>query len=129
MHKVTFTVVVICVMFFILTTPLTLFYVIVFALGEFISPGPRTAVGETFILIFGLSNHAINFFLYVWTSESFRSELMAMLRRKPSDRSLAYSKSGKSGRTKTTSASNSSSKDKGSTSAGATDDDSKDNRV
>lgn len=82
-RKVTITVVVICSAYILLTTPLALFYIILFAAGEFINPGPELALGEVLILIFGLLNHAINFFLYVVTSARFRIELAAMLGCKP----------------------------------------------
>jgi growth hormone secretagogue receptor len=79
-RKVTITVVVICLAYILLTTPLALFYVILFLAGEFINPGPELALGECLILILGLSNHAINLFLYVLTSSRFRSEMWTMLR-------------------------------------------------
>ena len=65
----------VCVTFFLLTVPLTLYYVLAFNLGEYVYQGPEMALIETFILILGLSNHAINFFLYVVTSEKFCTEL------------------------------------------------------
>ena len=77
-RRVTITVVTICVAFLLLTTPLALFYVILFLAGEFINPGPEMALGEVIILILGLSNHAVNFFLYILTSARFRTELRAL---------------------------------------------------
>ena len=78
-HKVAITVVAVCVTFFFLTVPLTLYYVLAFNLGQFVYTGPEMALVETFILIIGLSNHAINFFLYVITSNKFRRELGNLL--------------------------------------------------
>ena len=74
-YRVAITVVAVCVTFFFLTVPLTLYYVLAFNLGQYVYQGPEMALIETFILIIGLSNHAINFFLYVITSEKFRREL------------------------------------------------------
>ncbi|ELT93604.1 hypothetical protein CAPTEDRAFT_211298 [Capitella teleta] len=77
-RKVTTTVVLVCTAYILLTLPLALFYIIMFLAGEFLNPGPQLALGEVLILIFGLSNHAVNFFLIVLTSARFRRELSDM---------------------------------------------------
>ena len=78
-RRVTNTVVVICVMFFVLTTPLTIYFVLLFNAGDFVNPGPIHSVVESLLILLALANHAVNFLLYVWTSVSFRMELHAML--------------------------------------------------
>ena len=79
--RITVSVVVICVSYILLTVPLTLFYAILFSLSQFIQRQPAMELARTIILILGLSNHAINFFLYVITSAKIRHEIMAMLGR------------------------------------------------
>jgi hypothetical protein len=93
-YKVAITVVSVCVTFFFLTVPLTLYYVLAFNLGQFVYQGPEMALIETFILIIGLSNHAINFFLYVITSEKFRRELVRLLPCCPGGKAASGSKKG-----------------------------------
>ncbi len=78
--KITIMVVMICLVFLVLTVPISLWYIILFAAGEFIEQGPKTTFIEVIILIFGLLNHGINFFLYILSSESFRKEFVAMMR-------------------------------------------------
>ena len=79
MRKVTITVVTICVSYICLTFPLTFFYVILFATNQFVSQSPAMSLGRTIVLLLALSNHAINFFLYVLTSANFRNEVKGML--------------------------------------------------
>ncbi|ELU14421.1 hypothetical protein CAPTEDRAFT_207119 [Capitella teleta] len=74
-RRITITIVVICVAFILLTLPLALFYIFQFAMGEFFDQRPTTALAETIVLILGLSNHAVNFFLYVMSSAGFRAEV------------------------------------------------------
>ena len=40
----------ICVVFLLLTMPLTFFYVILYAAGEFIYMGPKMALSKAFVL-------------------------------------------------------------------------------
>ena len=68
-----------CVAFICLTVPLTLFYVIIYSSDQFVTQSPGMALARTLVLILGLTNHAINFFLYVLISANFRTELMMML--------------------------------------------------
>ncbi len=77
--KITLMVVVVCLVFLLLTVPVTAWYLIIFAAGQFIDQGPKTTFIEVIILIFALSNHVVNFFLYVLASESFRKEFIAMI--------------------------------------------------
>ena len=77
-RRVTVSVVTICVTFVCLTVPLTLFYVIIYSSDQFVTQSPSMALGRTLVLIIGLSNYAINFYLYVLTSDNFRRELRAL---------------------------------------------------
>ena len=71
----TIMIVLICILFLILTVPLTVFYIILFAAGGHVYQGPEMELVQTIILILALTNHAINFFLYVVSSPAFRKEL------------------------------------------------------
>ena len=77
-NKITVMVIVICILFMVLTTPLTSFYVIVLNAGVFVYMGPELELYKGVILILALSNHAINFLLYAVTSSNFREELRTM---------------------------------------------------
>ena len=69
-------VIVICILFILLTTPMISFYVIVYDLGMFtyIATGGLFSLIRAPLLILALSNHAINFVLYAVTSSNFRQE-------------------------------------------------------
>ena len=77
--RITITVVLICFFYIILTLPITSFYVIVFGAGILNSMGPEFAVIKSTILMFGLLNNGINFFLYTVSSQRYRTELKALL--------------------------------------------------
>ena len=77
-NKITVMVVIICILFIVLTTPLTAFYVIVYNAGLFVYMGPELQLYRGVIFILALSNHAINFLLYAVTSSKFREELRSM---------------------------------------------------
>lgn len=81
--RVTISVVTIVIAFLILSVPLTAFYIIVFATGEFLDPTPTTELVEAIVLALGLSNHSVNFFLYVMTSANFRLQLKLLFGFKP----------------------------------------------
>ena len=67
------------VMFFILTTPITIYFILLFNVGDFVNPGPVHSVVQAILILLALINHAINFLLYVMTSVYFRAELRAMV--------------------------------------------------
>ena len=77
-NKITVMVIVICILFMVLTTPLTAFYVIVYNAGVFAYMGPELELYKGVVPILALSNHAINFLLYAVTSSNFREELRSM---------------------------------------------------
>jgi hypothetical protein len=87
--RVTISVITVVVAFLVLSVPLTSFYIIVFATNEFINPAPITALVEGIVLLFGLSNHSVNFFLYIMTSASFRGHLKALFGIKPKARTTS----------------------------------------
>ena len=74
-RRVSITVLVVCLTFLLLTVPVTTFYIVLFATGKYLTYTDITALVRAIILVFGLCNHAINFFLYVLTSADFRQEL------------------------------------------------------
>ena len=74
-HKITIMVIVICVLFIILTTPVTAFYIVIFRAGQFVYQQDKVPLYETIVQVLGLSNHAVNFLLYTVTSSKFRQEL------------------------------------------------------
>ena len=80
--RITVMVITICVLFLVLTVPLTIFYIILFTAGGHIYQGPVMVLVESLIIILALTNHAINFFLYVASSATFRKELMQLCGRK-----------------------------------------------
>ena len=94
-NRITVMVVVICILFIVLTTPLTIFFVIVFDLGMFVYIGREFALYRAIIVLLALSNHAINFLLYAITSSNFRDELKSMCTGKKGKRSASQSSSTK----------------------------------
>ena len=81
--KVTRTVCAICLSYLLLTTPVAMYYTIQFYAGEFVYQGPEMRLAEVFIDQIGLSHYATNFFLYIVTSDSFRSEFIVMVTCRP----------------------------------------------
>ena len=79
-NKITVMVVVICILFVVLTTPLTAFYIIVLNAGMLVYMGSEVELYEAVILILALSNHAVNFLLYAVSSSKFREEFKHMRR-------------------------------------------------
>ena len=73
--KITVMVIVICILFMVLTTPLTAVFIIVYNGGLYVYMGPEIELYNYIILLLALSNHAINFLLYSITSSNFRNEL------------------------------------------------------
>ena len=74
-RRITIMIVFICVLFIVLTIPVTIYYVILFAAGGHVYQGPEMQLAETIIILLALFNHTINFFLYVVSLQKFRKEL------------------------------------------------------
>ena len=67
------------VMFFLLTTPVTIYFILLFNAADFVNPRPVPSVAQVILTLLALINHAIDFLLYVMTSVYFRAELCAMV--------------------------------------------------
>ena len=76
------TAVAICVSYLLFTTPLSIFYTLSFTQGLFNYESPEFALADSLIGLIGISNYAVNFYLYAVTSETFRNELWMLLCRK-----------------------------------------------
>ena len=74
-HKITIMVIVISILFIVLTTPVTAYYVVIHRAGQFVYQQGKIPLYETIVQVLGLSNHAVNFLLYSTTSLKFRQEL------------------------------------------------------
>ena len=79
-RKITIMVLTVSFVFLLLTAPVAFWYIIVFAAEEFTVQGPKAVFIETVIIMFGLCNYAVNFFLYILSSRSFRQEFMTMIK-------------------------------------------------
>ena len=75
-YKVTIMVITICVLFIVLTAPVTAFYV--YLAGQFRVQSDRLALYMTLVHIVGMLNFTLNFLLYSLTSSNFRAELKSM---------------------------------------------------
>ena len=97
-RRLTITVLVISSAYLVLTVPLSAYYTIQYADQQFINMTPQMAMGEMIILLIGLSNHSINFFLYVISSRSFRKVFVSMCKAKKfcKRKKLKYRKSTRS---------------------------------
>ncbi len=73
--KVAKTVLAICAAFFLLTVPLTLYYVIAYASDQFVVMTSAMELAQTVILLLALCNHAISCFVYGLTCQNFRREI------------------------------------------------------
>ena len=73
------TAVAVCVTYMLFTTPLSIFYTVVFSQGLFNYESPEVALADSFIGLIGISNYAVNFYLYILTSATFRRELKKVL--------------------------------------------------
>ncbi len=89
-RSLTITMVAICVTFVVNTIPLTIFFAVLVGAGQYVQRTPAMSLGRNIILILGLTNHSINFFLYVMTSSKFREELRGLCGLKESGRSDDY---------------------------------------
>ncbi len=89
-RSLTITMVAICVTFVVTTVPLTIFFAVLVGAGQYLQRTPAMSLGRNIILILGLTNHSINFFLYVMTSSKFREELRGLCGLKESGRSDDY---------------------------------------
>ena len=78
-RKTTIMMLSICISFFILTFPVSVWYINLFAKQMFSGMPPSYVLGERIILILALLNHAINFFLYGLTSENFRNDALTLV--------------------------------------------------
>ena len=93
-RKITMTVLAVSFAFLILTVPLSVYYIIQYSMGQFIEMTPEMALGEILMLLLGLLNHGINFWLYVFTSASFRKALVSLMRCKGHEARYLYSGGG-----------------------------------
>ncbi len=89
-RSLTITMVTICVTFVVTTMPITILYTVLLGTGEWIYQKPAMALVRTIILILGLANHSVNFFLYVMTSSKFREELRGLCRVRAGRRTDGY---------------------------------------
>ena len=78
-RKITIMVVVICVLFLVLTSPVSVFYIVWFTLPVQVRYGDQSlGLIRTVIQLLAISNHAVNFFTYTLASDAFRKELRVM---------------------------------------------------
>jgi growth hormone secretagogue receptor len=93
--KVTIMGITICVLFICLTLPITLNYTILNELRHVVYVSPEMALVQTVGSVLGRLNFALNFFVYVMTSNKFRQEIKVLLcRRKLKAKKSSRRKSG-----------------------------------
>ena len=91
--KITITVFLVSVAFLLLTAPMSAYYLFQFATGETIDQTPEMALGEATMLMLGLANHGINFWIYIISSAQYRKAFLniwSICRKKNKGRETKY---------------------------------------
>ena len=79
MTKITITVLAISFSFLIFTVPVSIYYIIQYSTEQHIDMTLIMALLEVIFLLLVLTNHSVNFGLYILTSKSFRQDFLALL--------------------------------------------------
>ena len=79
MTKITITVLAISFSFLIFTVPVSIYYIIQYSTEQHIDMTLIMALLEVIFLLLVLTNHSVNFGLYILTSKSFRQDFLTLL--------------------------------------------------